>query len=141
MNDICWKVSHFIGKMRSAHKMSINNLIFHIILWSLLIILHIIEDNLPLIAIPYEHTQKTIPSWLCVCNSVIRLFPETNHVGDKIFRSKHEIILEKSNTLWKYLNTNTFLYGKLKYLEKVFKYFQIQMYLTSYLLCTMYFNG
>ena len=74
-------------------------------------------------------------------NSVIRLFPETNHVGDKIFRSKHEIILEKyrnvfedvfekSNTLLKYLNTNTFLLGKLKYLKKVFKYFQIQMYLT-----------
>ena len=32
---------------------------------------------------------------VCVCNSVIRLFPETNHVGDKIVRSKHEIILEK----------------------------------------------
>ena len=30
-----------------------------------------------------------------VSNSVIRLFPETNHVGDKIFRSKHELILEK----------------------------------------------
>jgi len=29
-----------------------------------------------------------------VRNSVIRLFPEINHVGDKIFRSKHEIILE-----------------------------------------------
>ena len=56
-----------------------------------------------------------------VCNSVIRLF-------DKIFRSKHELILEKyfnvfeevfekSNNLRKYLNTNTnsFHYGKLKY--------------------------
>jgi len=59
---------------------------------------------------------------LCVCNSVTRLFPETNHVGDKIFRSECEIIFEKyinvfeqSNTLWKYLNTNTFLCGKLKY--------------------------
>ena len=71
---------------------------------------------------------------------------ETNHVGDKIIGSKHEIILEKYfnvfkdvfeklNTLSKYLNTNTFLYGKLKYkyLKKVFKYFQIQMYLTPYL--------
>jgi len=75
-----------------------------------------------------------------------QIISETNHVGDKIFRSKHEIILEKyfnvfvdvfekSNTLWKRLNTNTFLYGKLKYkyLKKVFKYFQIQMYLTPYL--------
>ena len=45
---------------------------------------------------PYDHREKTIPSWLRVYNSVIRLFPETNHVGDKIFTSKHEIILEKS---------------------------------------------
>ena len=58
-----------------THKM------FHIILWSFRIILHIIEDNLPLIdkeaikshyikisviAIPYDHREKTIPSWLCV---------------------------------------------------------------------------
>ena len=70
-----------------------------------------------LVAIPYDHREKTIPSWLCVCvcSSVIRIFPEINHVGDKIFTSKHEIILEKYfnvfekwNTLWKYLNTNTF---------------------------------
>jgi len=54
-----------------------------------------------------------------------------------ILVTKYEIILEKyfnifekSNTLWKYSNMNTFLYGKLKYLKKVFKYFQIQMYLT-----------
>jgi len=26
---------------------------------------------------------------------VVRIFPEINHVGDKLFRSKHEIILEK----------------------------------------------
>ncbi len=26
---------------------------------------------------------------------VIRLFPDTNHVGEQIFRAKHEIILEK----------------------------------------------
>jgi len=58
-----------------------------------------------LIAIPYD--------------SVIRLFSETNHVGDKIVRSKNEIrlekyfnVFEKSYTLWKYLNTNIFLYGK-----------------------------
>ena len=40
-------------------------------------------------------TEKIIPSRLYVHNSVIRLFPETNHVGDKIFRSIHEIMLEK----------------------------------------------
>jgi len=107
----------------------------------------VITSEILLIALPYDHREKTIPSWLCVCNSVIILFPETNYVGDKIFRWKHEIMLEKylnvfedvfekSNTLWKYLNTNTFLYGKLKYIyfKKVFKYFQIQMHLTSYLL-------
>jgi len=128
---------------------------FHIIPWSHLIKLHLIEDNLPLIdkeAIRSHYIKDIINCnslWsqrednsfmvVCVCNSVIRLFPETNHVGDKIFRSKHEIILEryfyvfeKSNTSWKYLNTNTFLYGKLKYkyLKKVFKYFQIQLNLT-----------
>ena len=70
-----------------------------------------------LIAIPYDHREKTIPLWLCVSNSVLRFFLETNHVGDKRVRSKNEIILEKyfnvfekSYTLWKYLNTNTFLY-------------------------------
>ena len=55
----------------------------------------VITSKISLIAIPYDHREKTIPSWFCVCNTVIRLFPETNHVGDKIFRSKHEIILEK----------------------------------------------
>jgi len=55
----------------------------------------VITSKLSLIAIPYYHREKTIPSLLCVYNSVIRLFPETNHVGDKIFISKHEIILEK----------------------------------------------
>jgi len=55
----------------------------------------VITSHISLIAIPYDHREKTIPSWLCVYNSVTRLFPETNHAGDKIFRSKHEIILEK----------------------------------------------
>jgi len=55
----------------------------------------VITSKISLILIPYDHRQKTIPSWLCVCNSVIRLFPETNPVRDKIFRSKHELMLEK----------------------------------------------
>ena len=102
----------------------------------------VITSKISLITIPYDHREDNSFMVVCVCNSVIRLFPETNHVGEKIFRSKHEIIFEKysnvfedlfekPNTLWKCLNTNTFLYGKLKYiyLKKVFKYFQIQMYL------------
>jgi len=32
---------------------------------------------------------------------VIRLFPEINIVGDKIFRSKHEITLEKYFNVFK----------------------------------------
>jgi len=55
----------------------------------------VITSKISSIAIPYDHREKTFPSWLCVYNSVIRLFPETNHIGDKIFRSKYEIILEK----------------------------------------------
>ena len=42
---------------------------------------------------------------VCVRNSVIRLFPETNEVGDKIFRSKHEIILEKYFNVFEKSNT------------------------------------
>ena len=60
--------------------------------------------DISLIAIPYDHREKTIPSLLCVCNSVIRLFPETN-VGDKMFRSKHEIILEKYFNVFEKSNT------------------------------------
>ena len=52
-------------------------------------------SKISLIGIPYDHREKTIPLWLYVHNSVIRLFPETNHIGDKIFSSKHVIILEK----------------------------------------------
>ena len=55
----------------------------------------VITYKISLIAIPYDHREKTIPIWFCVCNSLIRLFPETNHVVDKIFRSKHDIILGK----------------------------------------------
>jgi len=67
-----------------------------------------------------------------VCISLIKFFPETNHVEDKIFRSKHEIILEKYFNVFEdvFEKSNTFIYVKLKYLKKVFKYFQIQMYLT-----------
>jgi len=153
MNDICWKVSPFIGKMRSAHWIYSQDISYYPLIpsnyttynWLTRKPSEVITSKISLIVIPYDHREKTIASWLCVCNSVIRLFPETNHVGDKIFTSKHEIILEKyfnifedvfkkSNTLWKYLNTNTFLYGKLKYFKKVFKYFQIQMYLTPSLI-------
>jgi len=93
----------------------------------------VITSKISLIAVPYDHREKIIPSWLCVWNSVIILFPETNHVGDKIFRSELEIMLEKyfnvfedafekSNTLWKCLST--FLFGKLKYKKylNTFKY-------------------
>ena len=78
----------------------------------------VITSKISLIAIPCDHREKTIPSLLCVCNSVIRLFPETNHVGDKIFSSKHEIILEK------YFNVPVFedVFEKIKYFVKVFKY-------------------
>ena len=51
--------------------------------------------EIALIEIPYEHREKIIPSWLCVFISMIRLFPEANHVGDNLFRTKHEIIVEK----------------------------------------------
>jgi len=49
---------------------------------------------------------------------VIRLFPETNHVGGKIFRSKHEIILEK------YFNVFEDVFEKSKKLFKC-KYFSL----------------
>ena len=65
----------------------------------------VITSKISLIAIPYDHREKTIPSWLYVCNSVIRLFPETIRVGDKIFRSKHEIILEKYCNVFEKSNT------------------------------------
>jgi len=107
---------------------------------------HYIKDNINCNSLWSQREDNSFMV-VCVCNSVIRLFPETNHVGDQFFKSKHEIILEKyfnvfedvfekSNTSWKYINPNTFLCGKLKYkyLKRVFKYFQIQMYLTSCLL-------
>jgi len=65
----------------------------------------VITSKISLIAIPYDRREKTIPSWLCMCNSVIRLFPKTNHVGDKIFISKHEIILEKYSNVFEKSNT------------------------------------
>ena len=47
--------------------------------------------------------RRFLHGCVCVCNSVIRLFPEINHVGDKIFRSKHEIILEKYFNVFEYV--------------------------------------
>ena len=54
----------------------------------------------------YDHREKAIPQWFSEYNSVIRLFPETNHFVDKIFRLKHEIILEKYFNV-EISNTNT----------------------------------
>jgi len=64
-----------------------------------------ISLKISLVAFPYDHREKTIPSWLCVCNSVIILFSDTNHIGDKIFRSKHELILEKYFNVFEESNT------------------------------------
>ena len=61
--------------------------------------------KISLIEVPYEHREKIIPSWLCVSISMIRLFPEANHVGDNLFRTKHEIILEN-----KYFNVLKYKY-------------------------------